>query len=386
MRRATRGLGHLARNACFLAALALSLTAGSAAGSPAAGMWHPNATILHWDGTKWSSARGAHRHAALVGTGTVAGSIWAVGWAPAGSSRRPVAEHRKGSSWRGTAVPSGRSGFGELEGVAGTSPRDVWAVGWISAGKLGTPHTSPLIEHWNGERWAIVPNPLSRSSGYLAGVAALSPTNVWAVGSPSVILHWNGKRWRRVGFPIPAGPGPYPSGGGRAHVRLFSLTALSAHDIWAAGNERFLAYRGHVRDQTFILHWDGTQWTLVASPNHAPVQHGSTLSGVAGAGANEVWAVGSWGTGHGRQALIERWNGKSWRIAATPVASSGALAGAVTLSAADAWAVGDSLALHWNGSSWTRVLLPSTESGVLLSQIAAVSPTDLWAVGFENVY
>jgi hypothetical protein len=60
-----------------------------------------------------------------------------------------------------------------------------------------------LIEHWNGTAWKV-----QRSSGReaagLIGVAAVSPTAAWAVGTHfnqagvrrTLILHWNGRAWK----------------------------------------------------------------------------------------------------------------------------------------------------------------------------------------------
>jgi len=49
--------------------------------------------------------------------------------------------------------------------VTALSTSDVWAVGNI-------------IEHWDGNIWSIVPNPV----GYLSGVTALSTNDVWVCG------------------------------------------------------------------------------------------------------------------------------------------------------------------------------------------------------------
>ena len=46
-------------------------------------------------------------------------------------------------------------------------------------------------------------------SGDLAGAAAISARDAWAVGSASsgktLIVHWNGKAWKRVHSPTAAG-------------------------------------------------------------------------------------------------------------------------------------------------------------------------------------
>jgi hypothetical protein len=64
-------------------------------------------------------------------------------------------------------------------GIAAVSASDVWVVGEDEPSN--TPQT--LIQHWDGASWSLVPSPNSATGGYLAAVAALSSTNVWAVGS-----------------------------------------------------------------------------------------------------------------------------------------------------------------------------------------------------------
>src|SRR6266446_2211001 len=83
---------------------------------------------------------------------------------------------------------------------------DVWAVGvsYNTERTLG----STLIEHWNGSRWSVVssPNP-SSSVNKLNAVAAVSPNDVWAVGTAPtrtatvLILHWNGAAWSVIPNP-----------------------------------------------------------------------------------------------------------------------------------------------------------------------------------------
>ena len=50
-----------------------------------------------------------------------------------------------------------------LYGVAVVSGTDVWAVGSVSGGE-----GKPLIEHWDGTSWAVVPNQGTSLGGYLS--------------------------------------------------------------------------------------------------------------------------------------------------------------------------------------------------------------------------
>ncbi len=70
----------------------------------------------------------------------------------------------------------------QLDGVAAISATDVWAVGFFTVNT--TPRT--LAEHWTGSSWSIVTSPNVKpgtASNVLVGVAPISPTDVWTVGN-----------------------------------------------------------------------------------------------------------------------------------------------------------------------------------------------------------
>src|SRR5207247_2313765 len=78
--------------------------------------------------------------------------------------------------------------------------------------------------------------------------------------------------------------------------------------------------RGRLRYsiQTPALHWDGSAWSIVATPN-APMDW-SRLYGVAATSSNDVWAVGASqdvASVPGR-TLIEHWDGSAWSIVPSP--------------------------------------------------------------------
>jgi hypothetical protein len=107
-----------------------------------------------------------------------------------------------------------------------------------------------------------------------------------------------------------------------------AISAVSATDMWTVGNS---AVNG---SQAITAHWNGTAWALV--PSFEFTDAGTTLAGVKAVASNNVWAVGGDGTG---RALIERWNGTAWNV--TPVQGQGQFFGVAALSGTDAWAVGD---------------------------------------------
>jgi hypothetical protein len=219
-----------------------------------------------------------------------------------------------------------------------------------------------LVLHWNGTSWAQVASPSpGPKSELLEAVSPISASNVWAVGwyftsagaGKTLVLHWNGTGWTQA---------PSPSPGGGSLAQLYSVSGVSASDVWAVG--QFAASTGVI--QTLVLHWNGTSWAQVPSPNPGGA-HGSTLAGVSALSGSDAWASGSYGTAAGgNKTLLLHWNGTQWAQVPSPSPGSqteGSFLGGVSaVSAADAWAAGTSfpagsektLLLHWNGTTWTQ--------------------------------
>jgi len=268
-----------------------------------------------------------------------------------------------------------------LSSVAAVSSSDVWAVG--SAGsQMGSGQT--VIEHWNGTQWGVVTSPSPDLYNTLTGVAVVSTSNVWAVGwhasggsTRTLIEHWNGTQWSVVKSPSPAS----------IDNELFGVTALSASNVWAVGFIASATAIGPVQ-QTLIEHWNGTNWSVVKnpSPGSSPV-----LNGVTAVSSSDVWAVGNVGF---TQTLIEHWNGTSWSVGKSPSPGSGDdLRDVAAVSASNAWAAGytfngssiQTLIEHWNGTSWQVVKSPNVGTAPALNGVAAVSARDVWTVGsYQN--
>jgi hypothetical protein len=288
---------------------------------------------------------------------------------------------------RGAPVGSVPAIQGQLDGVSADSAGDAWAVGY---GFNSAEVAQPLIVHWNGTAWSQVPAPSpGAGSAVLSGVSAISPANAWAVGrftnsanvGQTFIVHWNGTAWSQV-----PSPNPGPNGD-----QLTSVSAVSPANIWAVGNETTSASV----PKTLILHWNGTAWSQVKSPN-PPDSVSPSLSSVSAVSGSNAWAVGSFtplrpvATVH---SLTLHWNGTAWSRVPSPNPGNYAqLTGVSALSRADAWAVGisfgpDNLALHWNGTAWSRARVPSPGNtpDMQLSGVSAVSATDAWAVGYSRV-
>src|SRR5262249_17480365 len=131
--------------------------------------------------------------------------------------------------------------------------------------------------------------------------------------------------------------------------------------------------------------WNGAVWTTLSSPALPPE---SDLTAVA-LFPGGAWAVGEYGMAeHGRvfRPLLVRLTGTTVRQGPVPGprSYSSSLSDVAATSAADAWAVGFSytipLILHWDGTAWTRAPLPATLGRGLFTGVAATSRTNAWAV------
>ena len=291
-------------------------------------------------------------------------------------------------NWQIIRSSNGPKPVNELHGVSALSETDVWVVG-VSYNTSRTVSSS-LIEHWNGTQWLVVPSPNpSTSLNILYAVAAVAPNDVWAVGlastanSGAVIMHWDGVSWTVVPNP-PAGI---------FMSNLMALAVIAPNDVWAVGSGRI-----GDEDATLTLHWNGVAWSFVSSPNVAP-EVDNTLSGVAAVGANDVWAVGTQQPTSltDPHTLVLHWDGTAWTIVSSPNDGGNTvgnhLLAASAVAANDVWAVGYSelgtLAEHWDGTNWSVISTPSSANGaapIFLPGVAALASNNIWAVGeaFDN--
>ncbi len=208
--------------------------------------------VLGWNGVSWSNISVPSVNC-LQGVAVVSASeVWAVGC-------NGHTLHRTGSGGATTWAIVSAAGSSEfLYAVDALSPTDVWTVG-----------THGIIRRWNGGAWTTVASPVTVT---LTGIQMLSATDGWITGFDGTILHWDGAAWTQIASPVT--------------VRLYALSMVSATDGWAVGGSGSFYLGG---EGGTILHWDGNAWTEVASP--VP----DTLFAVHMLSANEGWAVGSGG-------------------------------------------------------------------------------------------
>ncbi len=220
--------------------------------------------IAHYDGSAWS----------LVGGGT-SQNLKGV-WASVSTDVFAVGEN-------GTILQGDASSFGvvasptglDLWDVHGASATDVYAVaGEANAGQ---------VLHYDGMSWSVV----LESSVPLYSVCAVSPTEVYAIGSGTV-CSFDGSQWVKEYWSVQRG-----------------LWARGPDDVYAIGN-------------LGIYHFDGTAWRFLDPPQPSVVSN-RPLTGLWGCG-EDIYAVGP-------NYNVLHYDGGDWETIESPSNRLGAIWG-----------------------------------------------------------
>jgi hypothetical protein len=284
----------------------------------------------------------------------------------------------KGAGATISAAPSAAlSGMvGELNGVAAVSASNIWAVGY-SGGSLATYRT--LILHWNSSKWSAVTNP-KPMRGILGAVTVVSATDAWAVGvavtaqgtnPKALVMHWNGQVWRRqTGAPGVAGS--------------LSGVAATSKSVWAVG--------GTIGAPALTLQLTGGRWYVVPTAAFA----NATLSSVVIMPGGKAWADGTSFFSNSYHGLLVHWNGTMWKSVKSSLQGPGNVLYALGAGPnGTAWAVGDywssvttklnGTSMLWNGKTWRNVPVPAPHSNnEELFGVIFIPGGTAWAVGRDN--
>jgi hypothetical protein len=237
----------------------------------------------------------------------------AVGNYRTSSATKTLVEKFDGTVW--SIVPSpNRSGApgSTLTGVACVSTTNCWAVG---AGLGATGPDTTLVEHWNGLIWAIVnsPNVAGASTTTVNAVSCVASNDCWAVGSATgstpphsaYAMHWNGVAWSSVATPTPSVP---------------VFDDLSSTGVACVTSSRCVAvgaYGTPNGQRPLAATWNGTNWALLAPA--LPSGSSADFAAVSCVSASDCVAVGrSYTIAGTTKTLVERWNGTAWSIVASP--------------------------------------------------------------------
>ena len=263
-----------------------------------------------WNGTKWTNVHSPAPSGAIdselssVSCPTPS-SCEAVGvYQNASSTSFTLAESWNGTSWSLVKSPNPKGVTGsELLKVACGGPTSCVAVGY-SFDSRG--NSSTLTESWNGTSWSLVSSPDSPtgSEDVLMGVSCVDASNCTAVGDytnlsaefVTLVETWDGSTWSLVS-------------GADADGALGSVSCTSATRCMAVGFDT----------GTFAYRWNGTSWRVLSSPDPEH-SSGSILDDVSCVSARTCNAVGYY-TGKASDTtytLAETWNGSNWTLVSSP--------------------------------------------------------------------
>ncbi|HKY91714.1 MAG TPA: hypothetical protein VJM11_11775, partial [Nevskiaceae bacterium] len=164
---------------------------------------------------------------------------------------------------------------------------------------------------------------------------------------------------------------------------------------------------GVVAARTLLLRWNGSEWRSAPALEVAlgggslGAPSGSFFTGIGGSSAVDVWAVGGRYVDGRLRPLVQRFDGARWTVAAIPDPVGDAtrvfdsyLGAVAAASPADAWAVGFDrndgepegapLALHWDGRDWHVTPIPRVpgcERARGLHDVSAEPRGTAWLVG-----
>jgi hypothetical protein len=324
----------------------------------------------------------------LAGVGAAAlNDAWTVGayYPPSSKVLATLAEHFDGTRWTAYPLPNIGQQENVLLGVSMPSGGRAWAVGYYVSGQF---RQRPLIEHFDGGVWSVVPSPSPGAlQNILFGVTAISDADVWAVGARqdanglwhTLTEHWDGSVWSVVNA-VDAGA---------AGNHLYAVKAVSSNDVYAVGQQAGIGFP----NRALIEHWDGLAWKVLTSP--ADISATALPLGLT-ASASSLTVVGQQETDAAPYTTyVASGSPKSLSILATPNAGTGEndLFGVDLAADGSSWAVGwnidtttgnhDPLILHGVNGGWSIASSPNlgagSDSG--FAGIAAIPGGGMWAVG-----
>jgi hypothetical protein len=292
-----------------------------------------------WNGTSWtvaSSFSGEMRKISCTAEGCVAVGV-------KGAAAETWLLTQTGGAWivmaTAPAIPAGAT-ESALAGVSCSSGSACTAVGSYK-GPEGTYH--PLVERWNGSAWTLQSAPDPAEGNARNAMLAVGCSGPWfcmtvgeAAGKP-VAEVWNGSSWTTTSAP------PIPSGAKGA--TLVGIACGSAKACMAVGD----SYEGVGTEKALAERWNGTKWAIVATPTPAGTKGFVDLTDVSCLSPNACFTVGysapeqSGGVPASLKTVAESWDGTEWTVLTTPNLASQAfnsLAGISCSTSIDCTAVG----------------------------------------------
>ena len=316
------------------------------------------------------------------------GNAWTSGAIPQrGKKFTPVIEHWNGHRWAVVTLPPAVSRFWRggypFSVVSTSSAADFWAFSQVQGRYL----------HWDGRTWSTGWLP-GGSTGYplvISSVVQFSPADLRVFGGHLVstqsgtadapfVARFNGARWQQARAPAGASA-------------ISAVSARSPADVWAVLGRLPMIASGRAAQLNALVHWDGHRWSAIRLPRSlagrsvnlpAPQPSASASGGASSSPAAIPGVPGPSGASPAPSGS-----------AAPAVLPTVTLSAVVALSDHDVWVGGaypnsqlgtNEMAAQWNGRQWKVVVLPSLVS-VVLYQLTSMVPDGsggAWAVATNN--
>jgi hypothetical protein len=342
---------------------------------------------MAWDGTTWTqltlgqpgtAGMSLPGIACRSGTGCMAVGMYVT----LDGAALPLAEQWNGSTWRVRRTPGPGDAFNGLSGVSCPAVRSCVAVG----NRInGSDVQVALAERWDGRRWRVLATPSPGAHlNVLTAVSCPGAADCMAVGyydaaggRQAFAEQWNGASWTTLVIP---------------HMgALKAVSCPAVNSCMAVGS-----YLSPGRTHALTATWDGTTWTVQASPD--PGGPLTEFTGVSCTSSSNCIAVGD-DTARVHAALVPltaRWNGTAWTVLTTPIpGGAGGLTSVWCPRRASCMAVGShfarlghafpttTLAESWNGRRWRVRATPAISGQLrrLLTSVSCPKPTRCIAAG-----
>lgn len=224
-----------------------------------------------------------------------------------------LAEDWNGTEWKIQSTPEPTGTLNSLlYGVSCTSSMACTAVGWY---ENSSGVEVPWAERWNGTAWSVqtVSAPTGAKATYPYGVSCTSSTACTMAGyyenSSSTDVpfaeSWNGTEWSAQSTPSPTGA---------TMTRLQGVSCTSSTACTAAGY-----YKNSTGTEVpFAERWNGTAWSIQSMPEPSGTKD-SYVYGVSCASSTTCTVAGvSLNTSSKDVTFAESWNGTVWSVQATP--------------------------------------------------------------------
>jgi hypothetical protein len=231
---------------------------------------------------------------------------------PGGAPVKGKTVSLNGTGWFVVPSPTIGNYDNNLTAVSAASATDAWAVGAYYA-PSNTNILVSMAEHFDGKSWTEFPlSNIGPNQNTLLAVSELPSGHAWAAGfyinaeyaQQTLIQHYDGKSWSIV---------PSPSPGARQNI-LYGIAAISDTDVWAVGGYQDASSVWH----TLAEHYDGSAWSVSKTTLDAGAA-GNQFYAVTAVSTNSVYATGNQsGSGFPTQVLTEHYDGHTWSVLGTP--------------------------------------------------------------------